>query len=348
MKNMEILFAVIAWSLVANTCFAAPESSVGNIPKSTSTVVSPRMLKLDDAEIDMVRLEKQKSYKLGRIVRKQKSQSGQEVSVSYERRVQYSPANKHIVLIESKIMEDGSQGNLKVYDASGNKKFERKLELKGRGYSDYEDAFVVGAHHVVAVFSNGYSDASRRLETYDTDTSEVVFSTGLTQASYVYPSPSDDYILLKVGQSQNGRYEYYKYDFKDLKKISVPDGFHWKCFSNDGKYYLFSKPHQTAEKAPSGDSYTESEIQCYFGDTFAWKATIKYEALHKSYFSITGKYLILELKQNRVLKEGYVVSWDKAYYIFKSSNGKLLIKDKLSPEAVAKYENEEISDQGRP
>jgi len=339
MKNIKILLAAVIWILVINPGFAADKKPEGD---AASKEPQTRVLKLDDNEVDMARLEKEGSYRLNRVTRRQKLKNGKEIDVKYDRRAQYFPKSKRIAYIESAQHNDAAQGHLKVYDEHGVKVFEKKLDPEKGAHRDFQDVRIIGSHYLATFTRDIFTERMMRLDVHNIDDTSIVFSTSMMPTDGVFVPPSEDYMLLLFQNPKDYYGSMFKYDSRGLKKIAEGPGLYLSCFSNDGRYYVLTESVELEEKASSGDRYKQSRLECYSNDTLLWNKTLKYEGL-SNYFSINGRYLILQFKQNRKYNERRIVtSWETTYSIIETSSGKSVAEGKLSTEQVERYKNEMI------
>jgi len=339
MKNKKILVVLGAvWMASCVLSFAADKDADSKVVESASPHSSKRMLKLDDGELDLNRLEKEGQINLNDVYRREKSKSGKVVNTRYLRRARYFSRNKHVALIESKIISDeAAQGYLKVYGDNGAKVLEAQAEPGVKGeYMEYEDATVLGDHHVVTIASKYVGENLRELSVFNIGNHEVVFSTGFLNGSYFVP-PSEDYLLLLFQNPQSYYGTLYKYNFKDVKKITEGERLSWNTFSNDGKSYVLTETQRLEEKALSGRNMLQTEIMLYTDDVLRWKKMVKYETMRIS-FSASDKYLILQFGKNYKFNErGNVKESELEYSIFESASGKMVVTGRLSPENVESY-----------
>jgi len=354
MRNIKILFTCgIVWLLAGASGFAADKGAViTKLTKSAKASRPARIIKLDGIELDLNRLEGNLPMgylPLDAVWRREKDQSGNDVQVRYNRRVKYFSRNKHIAVIESKVLSDEVfQGHLKVYKDDGTKVFETCVEPdKDDDYMGYEDVRVLSNHHVITIASKVIGTNKSRLDVYSIASNEVVFSTGLLNGRLGVP-PTEDYILLLFQAPKDYYGELFKYDFKELKKIAEGPRLYWNKISNDGKSYVLTETQKLDEKAPSGRNLSQTELQFYTNDRLKWRKTVKYESLRTD-FSKSDKYFILQFGKNYKLNEkGHIISWETYYSILETSDGKVAAEGRLSPEIVQKYKDETINGRGKP
>ena len=340
MKNVKILLAAVTWILAANTGFAADKKPVGD---EASKAPQNRVLKIDGNEVDITRLEKEGAYRLNQVTRRQKLKNGKEIDVRFDRRAKYSPKSKRIAYIESAQYNDAVQGHLRVYDENGTKVFDKTLESEKGANRDFQDVRFIGAHYLAAFTRDIFTERSMRLDVYNTDDTTIIFSTSMLPTDGVFVPPSEDYMLLLFQDPKNYFGSMFKYDSHGLSKIAEGPRLYLSCFSIDGKYYVLTESSELEEKAPSGDRYKQSRLECYSNDKLVWTKTVKYEGL-SNYFSVNGRYLVLQFKQNRKYNERRIVtSWETTYSIIETSTGESVIEGKLSAEQVEQYKNERVN-----
>lgn len=341
MKNMKILLVAVTWILAANTGFAADKKPTGD---ETSKAPQKRVLKIDDNEVDLSRLEKEGAYRLNQVTRRQKLKNGKEIDVKFDRRAQYSSKSKRVAYIESAQYNDAVQGHLKVYDENGTKVFDKTLEPEKGAHRDFQDVRFIGSHYLAAFTRDIFTERRMRLDVYNTDDTTIMFSTSMLPTDGVFVPPSEDYMLLLFQDPKNYFGTVFKYDSRGLKKIAEGPRLYFSCFSNDGKYYVLTESSELEEKAPSGDRYKQSRLECYSSDKSVWSKTVKHEGL-SNYFSINGRYLVLQFKQNRKYNERRIVtSWETTYSIIETATGESVVEGKLSAEQVERYKNEMVGD----
>lgn len=356
MKNMKILLAAVVWGLVGNSGFAADKTPVTAAPKSTEgdkVPPSPRILKLDGNELDLTSLERnsrgKKFVPLDDLIRKEKDKSGKEVEVRYNRRAKYFPGNKNIAVVESRIFSDESaQGQLKVYREDGRKIFEVKAASKKGARLDYEDAAVIGDHHVIALASKYTGENVRELNIYDISSSEVIFSTSFNQSSTFQVSPDEKYALMYCvgaisGASGAVQGATYKYDLNRKRLSKIMEGAAPMAFSKDAANWVLAST-QKAGKAQETEFDLGITTFYFFknGELVGTNQTKPYETPVAKEYSINNKYFVFSGRIDRRMKGNSIASYKTVYYIFDAGNGKLITEGLLPSETVEKYKSEGI------
>lgn len=354
MKNIKILLAgvVAAWLFIDTSSFAADKPPT-NQSTSTESIKAPptaRTIKLDGTYVDLDRLEKESqrlpSSSLGDVIRREKDQSGNEAEVRYNRRAQYFPRNNHIAMIESKILSDEiSQGHLKVYRDDGTKVFERKLDPDKDGdYLDYEDVRVLGNHHVITIASKYIGENKSQLDIYNIDSNTVIFSTPSNHLRNFQISPDESYILLNYADEKK-QGSIYKYTFKN-SGVQKLDGATLLDFSGDGKSYVLAGWEKTGKNQVSGNELGTATLYFYKGDKLIWtNKTKQYEISMGGgwdEYSKNNKYYIYSRNVDVTLKENRLESYKTEYYIFDTSDGRIVTEGQLLPETVERYKQEMI------
>ncbi|HNW43774.1 MAG TPA: hypothetical protein PKI19_04665, partial [Elusimicrobiales bacterium] len=266
MKNMKILLVVgVVWLSAGIPSFAADKTPVTANTKSTEdekAPPAPRILKLDGNELNLTNLERdsrgKKFVPLDDVIRKEKNKSGKDVEVRYSRRAKYFPRNKHVALVESRIFSDESaQGQLKVYREDGRKIFEVKAASRKGARLDYEDAAVIGEHHLIAVASKYTGENVRELNIYDIPSSEVIFSTSFNQSSTFQVSPDEKYALMYCVRDASGasgavQWATYKYDLNSKRLSKVLEDAAPMAFSEDAANWVLASTQKTGKAQETG------------------------------------------------------------------------------------------------
>lgn len=339
MKNMKALLAVVTWALVVNSGFAADKTPAGD---AASKAPQKRVLKIDANEVDMNRLEKEGSYRLNQVTRRQKLTNGKEIDVKFDRRAQYFPKSKRIAYIESALYNDASQGHLKVYDENGVKVFEKKLEPEKGVYRNFQAVHVIGGRYLATFTQDVFTEPRQRFDVYNINSNRVIFSTTCSYASSIKIPPSEDYLLLTIKEPGGEFVEIYKYDFVSFVKIAAGDGLFVKAISNDGKSYLIGKTN-TIDTQPTEYPRYVTRFSFFTDDLPKGSAdTVEFEFPKGTTYSVNGRYLIFSAETDATRKGKKIVG-TSVYSIFDAATAKILAEGKLSPETVEKYLRESAS-----
>jgi len=341
MNNIKILLAFgVIWVFAGASGFAADDEA-SNV-KSSTAQVSSKKLNLDGNEVDLSRLEKEGGYKLQQITRKRKMRNGKEAEVKVDRRAKYFLNSKRVTIVESTILDDAAQGVLKVYDLSGKKVFEKRLELEDGVYRDFQDLKVVGERYVAAFIGNAFTDKTKRLDIYDSVGGGVVFSKALPLSSRIFVPPFNNYVLLVTKSAQGKLVEIYKHDFKELKRIADGEGLFFEAFSNDGRSYVIGKTKKLDTGTSAFPKY--SYIYSFFTDDSlkASAETGEFEYPKKTQYSIHDQYIIFSAETDAVRSGDKITAISNVAYVFDSGTGKVLAQGKLKQDVIEKYMNETI------
>lgn len=350
MKNIKTLLAgiAVAWLFIGTPGFAADKHPTNQSVSTESKKVPPtaRIIKLDGTEVDLDRLKKESqrlpSSSLSDVRRREKDQSGNEVEVRYNRRVQYFSRNKHIAMIESKILSDEiSQGHLKVYRDDGTKVFETKVEPDKDGdYLDYEDVRVLGNHHVITIASKYIGENKSHLDVYDINSNEAIFSTPSEQLRSFQVSPDESYVLLYYVDKGQGN-STYKYNLTNRKYEKIMDNAAPLAFSNDGALYVLANTKKNGVAKNTGFDLSVTTLYFFKSDKLmAASKTQPYETPAGEEYSKNNKFFVFAGHIERKMKENYIDSYKTVYSIFDTTSGRIVTEGQLSREIVEKFKQE--------
>lgn len=359
MKNMKILpISGVVWLFMAIPGYATDKVTL--IAKSTESAKAARparLIKFGDTVVDMDRLETESqrlvSLSLGSMRRSEKEQSGKDIEVRYDRRAKYFPKNKHVAIIESKILgEEVSQGYLKVYRDDGVKIFETHVEPDKSGdYLDYEDdnVKVLGNHHVITIASKYIGENKRWLDVYTIDSGEVVFSTPANHVKDIRVSPDENYVLLYIEKEGDGTI--YKYDLLDQKIKKIMGNATLLDISNDGKSYALARWVTGGQNPLTGNEMGFANLYLYKGDMLIWtNRTKSYEVSMGGGwdgYSVGDKYYIYCRAIDVIIRNNRIESSKTLCSIFNTENGRIAVEGELGTEIIEKYKNENTSNEER-
>ena len=140
---------------------------------------------------------------------------------------------------------------------------------------------------------------------------------------------------------ESNHIEYYTYDLNGLKQIATGTNLYCVFTPRSGKNYLLVKSQVTGTQNPSDNERPKVDISYYSNYKKQWATTMKSQWLNAS-FSRSEKYVIVELVNDRVIKDNRLISQDVAFSIIDTSKGTTITEGKISPETVEKYKQETI------
>jgi len=307
----------------------AENNKVDTISSSTSTQKSlpQKTLTIGDSTFDLDRLEKQGKYEMPIIERR---------GMNYERRAKYFSHSKHIAFIETAMYDDNYDGTLRIYNLKGDLLLEKPETSMG-----FDEVAEIGSSQVAAIVNNVFVGGGH-LDIYNISDSEVVFSTPCEMGKCnLETSPSGNYIVFTRRDFESNHIEYYTYDLNGLKQIATGTNLYCVFTPRSGKNYLLVKSQVTGTQNPSDNERPKVDISYYSNYKKQWATTMKSQWLNAS-FSRSEKYVIVELVNDRVIKDNRLISQDVAFSIIDTSKGTTITEGKISPETVEKYKQETI------